>query len=50
MTEECGRVRDHVTVNSRVSSDATIEAFSRMSDHMFIGETEARSGGVIGRF
>jgi hypothetical protein len=31
----------------RVSSDATIEAFSRMSDQRFIGETEASSGGVI---
>jgi hypothetical protein len=28
----------------RVSSDATTEAFSRMSDQGFIGETEASSG------
>jgi hypothetical protein len=45
--------KDHVTtiaVTSRVSSDATIEAFSRMSDHGFIGETEASSGVVIGEF
>jgi hypothetical protein len=34
----------------RVSSDATIEAFSRMSDQGFIGETEASSGVVIGEF
>jgi hypothetical protein len=37
-------------VTSRVSSDATIEAFCRMSDEGFIGETEASSGGVIGEF
>jgi hypothetical protein len=43
----------HVTataVTSRVSSDATIEAFSRMSDQGFIGEIEASSGGVISQF
>jgi hypothetical protein len=43
--------KDHVNasaVTSRVSSDATFEAFSRMSDQGFIGETEASSGVVIG--
>jgi hypothetical protein len=34
----------------RVSSDTTIEVFSRMSDQVFIGETEARFVGVIGEF
>jgi hypothetical protein len=34
-------------VTSRVSSAATIKAFSRMSDQGFIGETETSSGVVI---
>jgi hypothetical protein len=36
-------------VTSRFS-DATIEAFSRMSDQEFIGETEASYGEVISQF
>jgi hypothetical protein len=41
MTQEWGP-------SDRASSDATIEAFFRMSDQGFIGETEASSGVVIG--
>jgi hypothetical protein len=44
MTQEGGGSRD------RVSSDATTEAFSHMSDQGFIGETEASSGVVISQF
>jgi hypothetical protein len=44
MTQEWGRVSD------RVSSDTTIEAFSRVSDQGFKGETEASSGGFIVEF
>jgi hypothetical protein len=45
--------KDHVTaspVTSRVRRNATIEAFSRMSDQGFIGETEDSSGVVVGEF
>jgi hypothetical protein len=38
------------TVTSRASSDAIIEAFSRMLGQGFIGETEAGSLVVIGQF
>jgi hypothetical protein len=43
--------RDRVSSDvTRFNSDATIEAFSRMSDQGLIGETEASSGVVIGQF
>jgi hypothetical protein len=45
--------KGHLTataVTSHVSSDATIEAVSHMSDQGFIGETEASSGVFIGEF
>jgi hypothetical protein len=51
MTQEGERSRDHVGSDvTRFNSDATIEAFSRVSDQGFIGETEASSGVVIGKF
>jgi hypothetical protein len=34
----------------RISSDATIDAFTRMSDQGFIENTAASSGVVIGEF
>jgi hypothetical protein len=44
ITQEWEGSRDRVSIN------ATIEAFSRMSDQGFIGETETSPGVVIGEF